>query len=122
VIPRAQTVRFVGAKRPRTAPLGGSWVDDGDAAGAAAAEALAVQLPDDVPSPSHVPEPETLAPGTWVVLLPDPQRGRGLLSAFGRKPIARAARSRVLLLRGYVDIGAGVDPASRLDVVYGRVP
>jgi len=118
-MPRPQTVRFVGSVRPRTAPLGAAWVDT------EAADAVAIQLPEDGPAAEaavHVPEASTLLPGTWVVLLPDPARGKGLLSAFGRKPIARSTRAGALLLRGYVDIGADAEIKSRMDVVFGRVP
>jgi hypothetical protein len=117
-MPEAQTVRFVGTARPRVAPLGAAWADsDGDA--------LAVQLPDDAganEAAAHVPEAASLPSGTWVIVLPEPARGRGLLAAFGRKPIARATRCGALLLRGYVDIGAEVDPRSKMDLVYGRSP
>ncbi len=117
-MPQPKTIRFVGSARPRVAPLGGAWADaDGDA--------LAVQLPDDASANEaapHVPEAGSLPGGTWVIVLPEPARGRGLLAAFGRKPIARAARAGALLLRGYVDIGAEVDPRSKMDLVYGRAP
>jgi len=120
-MPRIQTVRFLGtaSARPRTAPLGAAWVD------AETAEAVAVQLPEDGPAAeaaAHVPEASSLPPGTWVIVLPEPTRSKGLLSAFGRKPIARATRAGALLLRGYVDIGADAETKSRMDLVYGRVP
>jgi hypothetical protein len=102
-------IRFVGTgKRPRAAPGGDVWTD-GDA------DTLAVEL-------DALPEAASLPPGTRLLVLPDPARGPGILSAFGRRSIARSVRCEALLLNGYVDIGAEEDKPSRLDIVLGRVP
>ncbi len=69
-----------------------------------------------------LPNASTLASGTRVVVLPDAARGRGLLAAFGQKTHPRSARCAALLLRGYVDIGAEVDPKTKQDLVFGRAP
>jgi len=69
-----------------------------------------------------LPDASSLAPGTRVVVLPDAARGKGLLAAFSKKTHARSARCAALLLRGYVDIGAEVDPKTKQDLVFGHVP
>ncbi len=70
----------------------------------------------------EIPEASTLASGTRVVVLPDAARGRGLLAAFGKKTHPRSERCGALLLRGYVDIGAEIDPKTKQDLVFGRAP
>ncbi len=111
--PAPASIRFAGAGAPPRAPFGLAWSDAG--------EALAVRVASDEDL-GAVPDAATLAAGTLVVVLPDPARGRGLLGAFGRRTVSRSARCGALLLRGYVDIRAEIDPQSRLDLVHGRVP
>ncbi len=119
MIPAIASLRFVGSSRPRVAPFGAAWVESD-------ADAVAIQLRDGGESEEeaapHVPEASSLPAGTWVVVLPEAARGKGLLSAFSRKPIARAVRAGALLLRGYVEIGAELDPKSKMDLVFGRSP
>jgi hypothetical protein len=46
-----------------------------------------------------------------------------LLSAIGRgRTVGRAERCSALLARGYVRIGAGVDPKTRNDLAWGHAP
>ncbi len=117
--PAPKTLRFAGRARPRVAPFGAVWVAEGEPA-----DAFAVQLESDPPSAQEaatlVPDAASVPRGTWVLVLPEPARGKGLLSAFHRKPIARATRAGALLLRGYVEIGADVDAKSQMDLVYGK--
>lgn len=109
---RLSEIRFAGGgTRPRSAPFGATWSDT--------AQAIAIQV-DGEDAMDAIPEATTLPAGTIVIILPDASRGRGILAAFGRKPIARSARCAALLLRGYVEIAAEVDPASRLDLVHAR--
>lgn len=70
----------------------------------------------------ELPDASTLASGTRVVVLPDAARGRGLLAAFKKETHPRSARCAALLLRGYVGIGAEVDPKTKQDLVFGVVP
>ena len=70
----------------------------------------------------ELPDASTLASGTRVVVLPEAARGRGLLAAFGKKTHSRSARCGAMLLRGYVDIGAEIDPKTKQDLVFGVVP
>jgi hypothetical protein len=108
------SIRFTGpGKPPRVAPFGLPWTDDG--------VALAVQVTSET-SLDELPEASSLSPQTLVVVLPEPAKRGGLLAAFGRRTVSRRARCGALLVRGYVDIGAEVDPASRLDLAFGRVP
>ena len=59
--------------------------------------------------------------GTIVVLLPESAAG-GLFGVFGGAKIDRGTRCAVLLARGCHDVGAGIDPVSKLDVVWGTIP
>jgi hypothetical protein len=61
-----------------------------------------------------LPDPETLDPRTLVVVVPG--SGSFVKRLFGAKPVSRAVRCSALLARGYVDIGADVDPETKLDV------
>lgn len=76
---------------------------------------------------ASLPAPDELARGALVVLLAEASgnetiKGR-LLAAFGRtRRLSRALRCSALLARGYVDVGAGTDPASGGDLVWGRAP
>jgi hypothetical protein len=106
-------IRFIGSgTRPRVAPRGIEWGDSLDA------PMIAVQVASES-AMEAIPEAAALAKRTLVFVLPEPTKARGILSAFARVGLTRRARSEALLLRGYVDIGAEVDKASRLDVVYG---
>ena len=58
------SIRFIGVgSPPRTAPFALAWADDG--------EAIAIQLASDE-STDAIPEATTLAPGTCVFVLPEP--------------------------------------------------
>ncbi len=70
----------------------------------------------------ELPQASTLASGTRVVVLPDAARGRGLFAAFTKKTHPRSARCAALLLHGYVEIGAEIDPKTKRDLVFGVVP
>jgi hypothetical protein len=107
-------IRFLGAGAPpRVAPRGMAWGD--------AADAVAVQVASET-SMDALPEASSLSPGTRVFVLPEPARARGIFSALMQARLTRRARSEALLVRGYVDIGAELDAASRLDLVFGCVP
>jgi hypothetical protein len=52
-----------------------------------------------------------------------PSLGSRVLAALGRgRVVPRALRATALVARGYVDVGAAVDPASRSDLVWGYTP
>ena len=123
-LPVVRAIRFEGpaAKDARlSAPLGATILYDADA--------IAIVLgPADASSPAAIarilPEPSTLEPGTLVVVLPNviepPSLTSRLRSAFGRGPVApRAVRASALVSRGYINVAAGLDPASRSDLVWG---
>ncbi len=82
------------------------WPSDG----AGDAAVVAAQLPDAADLP----------PGTLVVVMGTGD-GEGLAARWlgARARIARAVRGSALLASGYVRIGAGVDDATRLDLVWG---
>jgi hypothetical protein len=70
-----------------------------------------------------LPDPDTLAPSTLVVLPAEARSfARSLLSLLGRKAgAARAARCSALVARGYVDVGAACTDAGE-DLAWGYVP
>lgn len=120
---RPRSFRFVGSGGPPPVlPYGVTQVD-------AAGEAVLVRV-----DPGHrdvhavaesLPDSASLPPGTAIIVLAEsaPSRGfLGALGAFGARKLDRATRAGALLARGYVDLGAEVDAASQLDVVYGRTP
>lgn len=109
--------------RERTAPLGRPFRDDGDA--------VAVALGDDAQDVASVarvlPDPASLDEGTLVVVLPQiappPSLAVRVLVALGRgRTVSRALRCSALLARGYTRIGAGIDPDTRADLVWGYAP
>lgn len=126
--PHVATLRFVGprgASPPRRVPFGATLRQD-DASG------VLVAVPEDVAEDARalaeaLPSPDDLAPGALVLVLAEPVprsalTGR-LLSALGRaKAAPRVVRCTALLARGYVDVGAGVDPSSGADLAWGRAP
>ena len=94
---------------------------------AAVAVALRAEDADGVASvAAALPEADTLAGGTLVIVLPSaaaPSLAGRFLAALGRgRTISRAHRCSALLARGYVRIGASVDPASGLDLAFGYAP
>ena len=126
--PRPRAFRLVGPGAAAAAgrlpsPLGAPFADDGDAVAVVLDEAHAA----DVPTVARaLPAPADLEPGVLVVVLPlasAPSLASRLFAALGRgKTVPRVLRSSALLARGYVELGACVDDASRLDLAWGRVP
>lgn len=111
-------MRFVGPKgaKPR-APFGiGDVADDGEAWLVALTNAESVAA-----AAAELPNPSSLAPGTLLVILPEaPTRG-GLFSLFSSgRAASRSVRTGALLVKGYVDLGACIDPHTRQDLVWGR--
>ncbi|MDB4936093.1 MAG: hypothetical protein JWP87_3065 [Labilithrix sp.] len=127
--PRASSLRLVGpgaehARARALPPLGAKYTSD------AAAYAVALG-PKDATDTAAVaralPDPETLGPGTLVIVLPQiadaPSFAGRFLAALGRGPtISRALRATALVARGYVRVGAGVDHETRSDLVWGFTP
>jgi hypothetical protein len=73
---------------------------------------------------TQLPDPASLTSGQLVVVMPKgAPAGEWLGRLLGRRSWAAGAiRATALLSRGYARIGAGVDPASRLDLVWGYSP
>lgn len=74
-----------------------------------------------------LPDPAELEAGTLVLVgaeLRAPRSlARSVLAALGRSKTApRAIRCSALVARGYVRVGAGVDPDTRADVAWGYAP
>ena len=115
--PLPTTLRYVGSTpAPRTPPFGLVFAEG--------ASDLVVALSSselDVIA-NELPSPETLTAGALVVLLPTASTG-GLRALFlASKPASRASRAGALLARGYVALGACVDPHTKIDLVWGRAP
>lgn len=73
----------------------------------------------------QTPDGATLAPSTLVVILANGPPASSLLARIFRpasRSIPRVVRATALLARGFVGIGAGVDPASGMDLVWGYSP
>lgn len=74
-----------------------------------------------------LPDANAVEPGTLVVVT-DHARGerslvKSVLGALGRKQsVSRATRCTALLLKGYIRIGAGVDPDTSADLAWGYAP
>jgi hypothetical protein len=74
-----------------------------------------------------LPDVATLEQGTLVVVLPQiappPSLAVRVLGALGRsRTVSRALRCSALLAKGYTRIGAGIDPDTRADLVWGYAP
>ncbi len=112
--PLPATLKYVGPPGARAAPFGLAFADDATdlviALNTSELDAIAAELP----------APESLTPNALVVLLPA-ATNVGLRALFSStKAASRAARSAALLARGYVALGACVDPHTKLDLVWGR--
>jgi hypothetical protein len=123
--PRAEALRLIARAqraRPPRPPLG-------IAAWSPTADAIAVLLDaggDGDPRTvagvaAQLPEASDLAPGTPVLVLGRATPLRAFWRLFARDvPIPRAPRCTALLVRGYVDIGAGVINGD--DLAWGYAP
>ena len=74
-----------------------------------------------------LPDPSTLESGTRIEVLGTKDDPRSIstrfIAAIGRgKVVPRALRCTALVARGYVSVGAHVEPATKRDVAYGLVP
>lgn len=115
--PLPPRLKYVGpGPVPRTSPFGLELTTD--------AQDLAIQLSaselDAIAA--QLPAPETLPRGALVVLMPT-AAASGLRALFtANRPASRAARAGALLARGFVTLGACVDPHTKMDLVWGRAP
>lgn len=115
---KPRSFRFVGSGSPPTVVPYGVALDP-------SGEAVLLRV-----DPKHrdvhavaeaLPDAASLAAGTAIVILAE-SAPSGFFAAFGGKKLDRATRAGALLARGYVGLGAEVDAASHLDVVFGRAP
>jgi hypothetical protein len=71
---------------------------------------------------AQIPSAETLVSATPVMVLGEaaaPGPGWSRLFGLGRPKVARALRCGALLVRGYVNIGGALDPATGSDIAWG---
>jgi len=72
---------------------------------------------------AQLPRASELPAGTPVIVLGVAARGASIWERFARSvAIPRAVRCGALLARGYVDIGAGTDEVTGVDLAWGFVP
>jgi hypothetical protein len=127
--PRPRALRLVGpaaehARGRIVPPVGAKLTADADAY----AVALGPKDATEVASVARaLPDPDALASGTLVFVLPQaidvPSLAGRFLAALGRGPtVSRALRASALVARGYVRVGAGIDRETRSDLVWGYVP
>jgi hypothetical protein len=127
--PLAAEIRLVGpaaehARGRLAAPGGATFASDG----AAYAVALGTAEEADLASLARaLPDPDDLPPGTLVFVLPGvavpASFASRVLAVLGRAPtVTRELRATALVARGYVRVAAGLDRASRSDLVWGYAP
>jgi hypothetical protein len=76
---------------------------------------------------AQLPAAGTLPPQTLVVIFGRAERPKRIFAfarmlAVRRNVVPRALRCSALLARGYVDLGAGVDPDTGDDLAWGSTP
>ena len=74
---------------------------------------------------SQIPHAKERPPGTVVFVFAVAARNRNPLRRWlspWAVSVSRAARCTALLARGYAALGVGADPASGIDVAWGRTP
>ena len=122
--PRPAALRLwtrAGGVKPPRPPLGlASWTDD---AGALAVLLDVDRVDDDDAHNARawsdqVPRAADLPPATPVFVLGEARRKSGWPWT-RTAPVSRAARCTVLVARGYVGVGAGVDEATGADLAWG---
>jgi hypothetical protein len=121
--PRPAGLRLVGPrtrKRMPTPPLGlPAWSAEA-AAVAVLLDAALVDVDDPASVASQVPLASSLPPATTVFLLGGALSAQPVLRWLGRTvPVRRATRCAALISRGYVEVGAALDEASRMDLAWG---
>jgi hypothetical protein len=127
--PKPATLRLVDGDARLTPPCGvASWslAEDADLVVVASGASLDLVA-------ARLPRPETLRPGTLVLLIGAASAGGGrgggtagglgsFLGRWGRATTARsprALRTSALLAAGYERLGGGVDPTSGHDLAWG---
>jgi hypothetical protein len=116
-VPQGVELRALGVTQ--TAPLS-SQLDPGDAIW------IAPRSLEDRSTPwglvALLPDPETTR-GALVVISPAlPREGFFARLVGSERTLPRALRGSALLLKGFGHIGAGIDPASGLDLIWGELP
>jgi hypothetical protein len=124
-----KTLRLVCARSLRgkqpPVPFGLEWSE-----AATGGVGVLLDLPEEWPSSgfggvgavaAQLPDPASLTPGQLLVVLPKAAPKSAWLGRLpGRRSwAAGAVRGSALLARGYVGIGAGVDPRTKMDLVWG---
>jgi hypothetical protein len=126
--PRPTALRLVttAPTGARARPLFGlsAWTPDAPAT-AVVLDAAGLNGDDAGAVARQLPDAATLPEGTLVVVSGVALRGVGVLGRLfgaGTTLVSRATRCGALVARGYVDVGAGIDPATKTDIAWGRAP
>lgn len=127
-IPRPAALRLVARRHFARAPKPPFGLDDWSPDADAIAVLLDVEttaIDDPAAVAAQIPHARERPPGSAIFVLAAAPDGRSLIRRWlGPRPqtVSRAARCAALLARGYVELGAGADPASGKDVAWGRAP
>jgi hypothetical protein len=123
-VPRPGALRLVTTARlgkPPRPPLGLSqWTADATAA-AVLLDAATLGPGDVAAVADQLPAATTLPPRTALVVFGVPSGGGGILGKLlgGGPAVSRAIRCGALIARGYVDVGAAVDEATKSEIAWG---
>jgi hypothetical protein len=126
--PRPSAIRLIskarGGKAPRP-PFGlRAWSPDADAA-AVVLDAAGLEVDEASGVASQLPLASALPAGAAVIVFgaaAGPRHFWNRLLWGGTIPVSRAARCGALIMRGYVEVGAGRDETTNADLAWGRVP
>ena len=121
--PRPTALRLIGRASPSRWPVPPMGLGTWDASAQAVAillDATSIDVDDPAQVAGQIPAAAELPPATPIFVLGVAAGRRAVLRLLERRvPVTRAARCTALLARGYVDIGAGLDEASRADLAWG---
>jgi hypothetical protein len=126
-IPQPEALRLVTTARLGRSPrpmLGVPGWSEGAASVAVVLDATNLDPEDAAAVALQVPSAADLTDGAVTFVSGVALRSGGVLGRLfggGSVAVSRSARCGALVARGYVDIGAAVDPASKIDVAWGRV-
>ncbi len=128
IAPRPSAIRLVtsvrGGKVPRP-PFGlRTWSSEAEAS-AIVLDATDLEIDEVGGVAKQLPLASTLPPGASLVVFGVAVGAQHFWNRFlggGTVPVSRAARCGALIVRGYVDVGAGRDETTHADLAWGWVP
>jgi hypothetical protein len=127
-VPEPEALRLVTTARPSQPPrpmLGVPGWSEGASSVAVVLDATSLDVDDAASVALQLPAAANLPEGALVLVSGVALRSGGVLGRLfggGGVAVSRAARCGALVARGYVDVGAGLDPATKTDLAWGRAP